>query len=123
MLLAVFMLLTVPYIPHHHHNGAICTAAEHCHDDNDDIDRNTKHDGDSSLCIEDEEYLISKSDSLHDSLKPHFFPILATCINPVVSGEIVIKNFHARDYDAMAKYHSADIVKIRALRAPPCIFA
>ncbi|MCM1373231.1 MAG: hypothetical protein NC113_10020 [Bacteroides sp.] len=122
MLLAVFMLLMVPYIPHHHHNGAICTATEHCNDDNADNDRHTKHDGDTSLCIEDEEYLISTSDSLHDSLKPHCFSILAATINPIVCGDIVLTDFHAHDYAAMARYHSADIVRIRALRAPPCLF-
>lgn len=120
MLLAVFMLLTVPYIPHHHHNGAICTAAEHCHADN---DRHTKHDDDCSLCIWDEEYLITKPDSSHDNLTPLFFPILVAKINPVVSGELVLTDFYARDYDAMARFHSADIIRIRALRAPPCLFA
>lgn len=34
--LTVFMLLIMPYIPHHHHEGALCMIVEHCEVDDTD---------------------------------------------------------------------------------------
>ena len=73
--LAVFMLLIMPYIPHHHHEGALCTIVEHCEEDDIDNDEHTSHNGDNTLCIEDEGFLISKSDIYHNNLTSKFFPV------------------------------------------------
>src|SRR5574344_1159732 len=107
--LAVFMLLIMPYIPHHHHEGALCTIVEHCEEDDIDNDEHTSHNGDNTLCIEDEGFLISKSDIYHNNLTSKFFPVLISTINSLVNGEI----------ELATSYQSADVNRSNALRAPP----
>ena len=123
MALAVFVLLIMPYIPHHHHKGALCTIIEHCEEDDADNDEHTSHNGDNTLCIEDEGFLTSKSDTYHDNLTHKFFPVLISTINSLVSGEIELVTDSDFGYEFSILYQSADINQINALRAPPCLFA
>lgn len=119
MLLAVFMLLAVPYIPHHHHHGTVCTSMEHCPAKDGDDCRHRGHKGDTSLCIEDEEYMISKYETWYATPHPAFLPILATTANPVVNGDIVPTLLRDHGNHATAHLHSTYIARALALRAPP----
>ena len=56
VVLAAIMLLAVPFIPHHHHDNALCTVVEHCDSDNTDNDVHTGHSDDGTVCIEDCSY-------------------------------------------------------------------
>ena len=117
--LAVFMLLIMPYIPHHHHEGALCTIVEHCEEDDIDNDEHTSHNGDNTLCIEDEGFLISKSDIYHNNLTSKFFPVLISTINSLVNGEIEFATDSDFGYEISISYQSADVNRSNALRAPP----
>ena len=117
--LTVFMLLIMPYIPHQHHEGALCMIVEHCEVDDTDNDEHTSHNGDNTLCIEDERILISKSDTYHDNLTSKFFPVLISTINSLVSGEIELVTDSDFGYEFPILYPSAYVSRSNALRAPP----
>ena len=51
-LLAALLILVLPAIPHHHHNGEACFVHEHCDADDEDNDCHTAHHGDNSPCRE-----------------------------------------------------------------------
>ena len=101
--LAVFMLLIMPYIPHHHHEGALCTIVEHCEEDDIDNDEHTSHNG----------------DKYHNNLTSKFFPVLISTINSLVNGEIELATDSDFGYEISISYQSADVNRSNALRAPP----
>ena len=65
--LAAIMLLAVPFIPHHHHDKALCTVVECCDSDNTDNDEHTSHNDDGTACIEDGGLFVFKSDVHNNS--------------------------------------------------------
>ena len=84
---------------------------EHCEVDDTDNDEHTSHNGDNTLCIEDERILISKSDTYHDNL--------TSTINSLVSGEIELVTDSDFGYEFPILYPSAYVSRSNALRAPP----
>ena len=120
MALAVLTLLILPYIPHHHHAGALCTMVEHCEEDGTDNDEHTSHNGDGTSCIEDEGFMASPSGASGNNTVPPLFPVLTLHVNTLVSGEMELTWQSAvSGYETCRLYQSADVSNARALRAPP----
>ena len=84
------MLLAVPFIPHHHHDKALCTVVERCDNDNTDNDEHTGHNDDSTACIEDGGLFVSKSD-VHNNTSykiiPAFVYAIAECNCRTIPGK------------------------------------
>lgn len=90
---------------------------EHCEVDDTDNDEHTSHNGDNTLCIEDERILISKSDTYHDNLTSKFFPVLISTINSLVSGEIELVTDSDFGYEFPILYPSAYVSRSNALKS------
>ena len=122
MALAVFMLRVSSYVPHHHHDWVLCAAVEHCDEDDADNDEHTNHCGDATFCIEEEEFLISKSDTYHTCLIPH--ELLAPLAEVLPVNVLLYPvGIFVRQQDAIISYRSADVAGTNALRAPPRLFS
>lgn len=87
MALAAIMLLAVPFIPHHHHDKALCTVVERCDNDNTDNDEHTGHNDDDTACIENGGLFISKS-NVHNSTSYKIIPAFVSAICRVAIAEL-----------------------------------
>ncbi len=120
MALAVLTLLVLPYTPHHHHAGALCTMVEHCDEDGIDNDEHTGHNGDGTSCIEDEGFMASPSGTSDSNTVPPLFPVLTIPVNTLVSGEMELtRKSVVSGYETALLYQSADVSNAHTLRAPP----
>lgn len=119
ILLAVFILLAVPCIPHHHHRGRICTTTENCRGNGENDSRHTGHHDDGSLCLEDEAYLASRTGTPYEDLNPPILPTLASMDNPLLNGDIAPADLRADCHDALTTLLQSGMTRTRALRAPP----
>ncbi len=118
--LAVLALLILPYIPHHHHAGALCTMVEHCDEDGTDNDEHTNHNGDGTSCIEDEGFMASQSGTSDSDTVPPLFHVFILPVNTLVSGKMQLTwQGVVSGYETCCLYQSADVSNAVALRAPP----
>jgi hypothetical protein len=120
MLFAMVLMVSMPLVPHHHHHGEWCNIIEHCDIDCADNDVHTTHHGDATKCVEETEYLISKSDvkrSGAESYKLHFTSLLAALIPYLTedSGQPSVS-----EYGEQPMLHYAHVyADSSGLRAPP----
>lgn len=63
--LTTIVLLALPFIPHHHHESAVCTVVEHCSSDNADNDKHTSHKDDGTKCFEQGSWDVASVKTLH----------------------------------------------------------
>jgi hypothetical protein len=118
--LAAIMLLAVPFIPHHHHDKALCTVVEHCDSDNTDNDEHTGHNDDGTACIENGGLFISKSDA-HNNTSYKIIPAFVCAICRMAIAELFPEKKIPCEWEGIAIYQSAELTRTNALRAPPHI--
>ena len=114
------MLLAVPFIPHHHHDKALCTVVERCDNDNTDNDEHTGHNDDDTACIENGGFFISKS-NVHNSTSYKIIPAFVSAICRVAIAELFPVKKVPCEWEGLAIYQSAELNWTNALRAPPHI--
>lgn len=119
ILVAVLIRTVVPLIPHHHHHGTLCTTIEHCDLDDADNDEHTAHSGDSTHCIEDGKFLISKSETSHQPAVVSLLPFLVAVVNPSAGAAPAASGIRSRGHRAALLYQSADIGHFHTRRGPP----
>ncbi len=124
MFLSVVFLLIMPFVPHHHHEGAICTDADICIEDVCDGVLH-EHDEDhaplqTSNCAEQSDYLverpvdISPSSTLLNALS--FLPVHLLQLVDFLIEESHDAPYVARDEAPV----TACFIHSLTLRAPPC---
>ena len=118
--LAAIMLLAVPFIPHHHHDKALCTVVERCDNDNTDNDKHTGHNDDDTACIEDGGLFVSKSD-VHNNTSYKIIPAFVYAICRVAIAELFPVKKVPCEWEGITIYQSAELNRTNALRAPPHI--
>lgn len=118
VVMAAVMLLAVPFIPHHHHERALCTIVEHCDSDNTDNDEHTSHNDDGTACIEKGGFFLSKSD-VHDNTNHEITPALASATHKAASVELYPTKRVPCEWKGVSIYQSVELSRINALRAPP----
>lgn len=117
--LATMLIVVLPYVPHHHHEGAVCMTTEHCDSDNQDNDRHTHHsDQGGEICIENANFLIAKHSS---SSNVDYLPAL---LSTVIAHIITLSDTVSDEEVALCTpwvndYLSADLCGGMGLRAPP----
>ena len=117
--LAAFMLLTGPFIAHHHHGHVLCTVVAHCDSDNTDNDEHTGHHGDHSPCVEKQGAVVAKSAVGHTEAAVKWLPHLAAaCLS--VATEPHVSSCMLRMHHHIVFYRQAAFVRLFSLRAPPC---
>ena len=120
--LAALMLLTVSFVPHHHHVNALCTIVEHCKSDNTDNDEHTHHHDDGTFCLEKgipASLHAGFSNTVIHKVFPSSTPAFYSILNAGVVLIKCISDCEERPHIAL----TADFYKINALRAPPlCTF-
>ena len=120
VVLAAIMLLAVTFIPHHHHDNALCTVVEHCDSDNTDNDVHTGHNDDGTACIENGGLFISKSDA-HNNTSYKIIPAFVCAICRMAIAELFPEKKIPCEWEGIAIYQSAELTRTNALRAPPHI--
>lgn len=118
--LAALMLLLVPFIPHHHHDYALCAVVEHCDSDNTDNDKHTSHNDDGTACVEKGGVFVSKSKA-HNDISCKIIPAFVHAMCGMANAEqFPVKKFPS-EWEGCATYQSANLNRTNALRAPPVI--
>lgn len=118
--LAALMLLTVSFVPHHHHVNALCTIVEHCKSDNADNDEHTHHHDDGTLCLEKgipASLHAGGTNTIFHKVFPSHTLALFSIFNVGVYFIKHISDYKNRPHVALI----ADFYKISALRAPPFV--
>lgn len=126
---AVLALLTVSFVPHHHHNGFMCMAEEAVENVHGACcgggcesrsESGEGHSEDRSNCIEDEVFLSSRSENHHIGVLPSPVQMLIaaviTDIADFSAADGVTEDFHDMP---PCLYRSANIEGTFSLRAPP----
>jgi hypothetical protein len=117
--MAVTVLLTFIYVPHHHHSGMFCATVERCDIDHSDNDRHTAHHGDGTSCVESIKYVVVKQHILKDGAASLMFVSLLPELTNLLIPECTVTNF---TYCApKILYHSFKPYPSDALRAPPAV--
>lgn len=112
VLVAVFALLLMPCVSHHHHGDVICTVTEHCDKDDVDNDRHTHHAG---ACMEKNDYLDSRQDDFSTvKYQPAMVMLYVAGNEPFYS--IFMVDCSSR---YILKYRKTPPKAHRPLRAPP----
>lgn len=118
--LAALMLLLVPFIPHHHHDYALCAVVEHCDSDNTDNDKHTRHNDDGTACMEKGGVFVSKSKA-HNDIPCKIILAFAHAMCGMANAELFTVKKFPREWECVAMCQSADFNRANALRAPPTI--
>lgn len=126
-------LLTVSFVPHHHHNGFMCMAEETVGNGHHDCCGNVcgeshgesgeGHSEDRSNCIEDEVFLTYRSENYQIGALPSpVQPSIAAVITGIA--DCCAADDAADDFHDMPPclYRSANVEGTFSLRAPPFIF-
>lgn len=80
---SVLLILIMPFVPYHHHNGMGCMVMEYCASDNTFNDEHTAHHADkdakdNSLCVKNIQSLQAKSNVHSNWSDVLLFPLSAT---------------------------------------------
>ena len=82
--LTTIVLLSLPFIPHHHHESAVCTVVEHCSSDNADNDKHTSHKDDGTKCFEQGSWDVASAKTLHTSNIHYLFPAIVWALSRIM---------------------------------------
>ncbi len=127
---AVLMLLAVPYIPHHHHQGMLCTVADMFDDEvnepgEEHHDMAHHHGDDDALCLRTEHFLISRH-----SEQVSWIGILLNSLIPAIAWDneslldpVLTESFDIRRPDVISFYTNCFAPGAWSLRAPPAWLA
>lgn len=117
--LATFVLVVMPFIPHHHHDSVACTFIEHCEHDNADNDKHTNHSDDGTKCFGNGSYISSVSQLVKKKADVSLFSLLfCSVVSFIVSlfYPMRIKLF----VPLSIGFSSVSECLSHGLRAPPC---
>lgn len=133
VVVSVLVLLIAPFIPHHHHEGVACVVMERCEDDDTYNDEHTDHNESSedshsnTSCVEDAQFLASKSGQSYKASVENFNPALLVSFiisqyNSLLPTDVDVRG--ALMYgDYIITYKSAEIITSNGLRGPPSCIA
>lgn len=117
--LATMLMVVLAYIPHHHHEGAVCMTTEHCDTDNRDNDRHTQHSNHGGeSCMESTNFIVSKI-TTNNSANYSSTLLSAIILNILAQTEVDSDEDSAVEAPYINLYHSVDYSGGRSLRAPP----
>ncbi|MDR1154322.1 MAG: hypothetical protein LBL04_06400 [Bacteroidales bacterium] len=132
--LAAVMLLVSGFVPHHHHNAAVCMIVEHCEIDHSTNDGQTDRHADdgmkhASSCIvgyyalqTDSRIKCKLSSCDHCDNHVHPFPILCLFTDCMAHpAKNTCAGFEYGEY--VSFYISAEASQFHGLRAPPCMLS
>lgn len=119
--LAAFMLMILPFVPHHHHEMVLCTTVEHCEADDADNDAHTAHNDDGSSCVEKNEFFFAQSTTDFCNPEYHLLPVFIALIGQIAGFELYPTQNILRWQSDVVFYTSACLTRINALRAPPSV--
>ena len=123
MAFAVTVMLIATFLPHHHHNGMLCTTVEYCEDDGKYNDEHTHHSSDKhAKCIEDSDYLSSKWSVNENDAAASFLPLFIIVENFILFGDVCEDDNNDTSLYRQSLYTSADVCAVNSLRGPPCLF-
>ena len=123
MAFAVAVMLTVTFLPHHHHNGMLCTEVVYCEDDGCYNDEHTghSHGDDNTHCIDKSDYIVAKRSISMDDYVEHFLPLFTIAEYLLLDYDCYQENNHSKNSYRQPLYKSADICPYNILRGPPCL--
>jgi len=118
--LSALVLLALPLLPHHHHDGAWCDVVEHCEKDHAANDRHTGHRGDGTTCLETAAYTVAKSQVVSQTMAVHrlhfilLFPLLFACLSA-----LYLRQGRPLFPAPIVGCPAADVVRAVGRRGPP----
>lgn len=117
--LATMLMVVLAYVPHHHHEGAVCMTTEHCDTDNRDNDRHTQHSNHGGeSCMESANFILSKVSTNYHLY--HSATLFSAIIIHVLScTEVDDEDENVVENPYINHYHSVDYSGGNSLRAPP----
>ena len=121
--IATTFVLLLAVIPHHHHEGMWCSTVELCHTDDTENDEHTSHQGDTTSCIEETEFITSMPDIVKCSIEDYhlhyilLLPILTCCLLSIGTQKTILKI-----WDRPILNYSSGWANAVGLRAPPVMF-
>ena len=119
--LAAFMLMILPFVPHHHHEMVLCTTVEHCVADDADNDAHTAHNDDGLSCVEKNEFFFTQPTTDFCNPEYHLLPVFIALIGQIAGFELYPTQNILRWQSDVVFYTSACLTRINALRAPPSV--
>lgn len=125
MAFAVAIMLTATFLPHHHHNGMLCTTVEYCEDDHKYNDEHTNHrsnNGDETKCLEHSDYLFSKRSLDNVDVRANLLPLFVIAEQFLLCFDLYHKDIRIRYFSWQSLYQSAYVGLINTLRGPPSLF-
>lgn len=122
MALAVAVMLTVTFLPHHHHNGMLCTEVEYCEDDGRYNDEHTGHSADHTHCIDDSDFIVAKRSISMDDYGMQLLPLFIIAEHLILYLDQYQDNSHSKYFYRQSFYKSADVCPTNVLRGPPYLF-
>lgn len=115
--LPTIVLLALPFIPHHHHESAVCTVVEHCSSDNVDNDKHTSHKDDGTKCFEQGSWDVASAKTLHTSNIQYLYPAIVWALSCVMGW--VSEPAKAEFAPRTPMIIKLELLRINGLRAPP----
>ena len=115
--LTTIVLLALPFIPHHHHESAVCTVVEHCNSDNADNDKHTSHKDDGTKCFEQGSWDVVSVKTLHTSNIHYLYHAIVWALSRIMGwvSEPTKTVFDTR----IPIIIKVELLRINGLRAPP----
>ena len=118
---ALIIMFTAMFMPHHHHHGLVCTSVTHSHINDMCSDGHSGSCNDDGNCIEDSDYIISKSNLEDNDFPTSLLPLFVIIENTFHLSEICHDNTHDKTLYRQSLYKSADVLAINTLRGPPSL--
>jgi hypothetical protein len=124
------MMLVMSVVPHHHHNGAVCTIVEFCEDDNSVNDEHTGHSGNDmdhgKSCVIESDFVITQTDNREkcegsycdNPDHVHFLHILYL-VSGILPNPVETTSLQPEYGEYVLFYTSAQASQFHGLRAPP----
>lgn len=120
--IAVILMMVATFLPHHHHDGMLCTTVEYCEDDGKYNDEHTGHSSDHTGCIEDSNFMVSKWGGISENdASSSLLPLFIIVENTILFGDTYHDDTQSHNLYRQSLYKSADVCSINSLRGPPCL--
>jgi hypothetical protein len=119
MAFATIIMLAMPFVRHHHHNGRWCVDVELCTFDGHENDSHTCHHGDETNCSAENEFVASKLEPQKQLGEEHLLQF-AYVLFPLIQDyfcSTISENYRYGEF-IVAKIATVDIDSA-GMRAPP----